>query len=92
MIAHAQATQVAQGFVDRLNEVILFPLITLLLTIALIVFLYGCFEFVVGAADESRRSQGKQHILWGVVGMLVMVSAYAILSIAASTFNIGVPG
>lgn len=87
MIAHAQeAKVVAQGFVDKLNEVILFPLITLLLTAALVVFLYGCFEFIVGAADEAARSKGKQHILWGIVGMLVMLSAYSILAIAAGTF------
>lgn len=92
MIANAQAEAVARGFLDKLNEVILFPFITLLLTVALVVFLYGCFEFIMGAAEPGKREQGRQHILWGVIGMLVMVSAYAILNIAANTFGVAVPG
>ena len=91
MIAYAQAEAVARGFLDSLNHAILFPLITLLLTIALVVFLYGCFQFIVGAGNEEARSKGKKHILCGIVGMLVMVSAYAILSIVANTFGVSVP-
>ena len=91
MIAHAQAEAVAQGFVDKLNQAILFPLITLLMTIALVVFLYGCFEFIMNAGDPAARAKGRQHILWGIIGMLVMVSALAILEIAAGTFGLFVP-
>jgi uncharacterized membrane protein YbhN (UPF0104 family) len=91
MIAYAQAVAVAQGFLDRLNDAILFPLITLLMTIALVVFLYGCFEFILNANNDAARTTGKTHILWGIIGMFVMVSAYAILNIAANTFGIVVP-
>lgn len=92
MIAHAQsAAAVAQGFVARLNEVILFPLITLLMAVALLIFLYGCFLYVARSGVEAERQRGSQHILWGIIGMLVMLSAYAILVIAAGTFGIRVP-
>lgn len=91
MIAFAQAEEVARGFLDRLNQVILFPLITLLMTVALVVFLYGCFLFIMNSDNETARSQGKQHIMYGVIGMLVMISAYSILSIAANTFGVDVP-
>ena len=70
---------------------ILYPLITLLLAVALMVFLYGGFEFIMGAAEPGKRQTGRQHILWGIVGMLVMVSAYSILYIAANTFNLTIP-
>ncbi len=92
MIAHAQeAVFVAQSFLDRLNEAILFPLITLLLTVALVVFLWGGFQFVMGAGDPGARETGRQHLLWGIIGMLVMLSAYTILWIAAGTFGVDVP-
>lgn len=92
MIAHAQdATEVAYSFVDRINEIILFPLITLLLTIALLVFLWGAFEMVLKANEPGARETGRKHLLFGIIGMLVMLSAYAILSIAAGTFDIWVP-
>ena len=78
----------AQDLVVKLNENILFPLIALLSAVAILVFLYGCFKFVTNTDDDSARTKGKQHILWGVIGLLVMVSAYAILNIAAGTFGL----
>lgn len=89
MVVYAQgAESVAQSLVDRINEVILFPLITLMLAIALLVFLYGAFEYVLSAGNDQVRTKGKQHLLWGIIGMAVMVSAYGILTIAASTFGV----
>lgn len=92
MIAHAAvATEVARGFLAQFNEIILYPLITLMMTIALLVFLWGCFEFIRHADNATARANGRQHILWGIVGMLVMVSAYAILTIAAGSFGLDLP-
>jgi hypothetical protein len=92
MVAHAQdAVEVAQSFMDRINEVILYPLITLLLAVALLIFLWGAFQFVLGANNPSAREAGQKHILYGIIGMVVMVSAYAILWIAANTFGVSVP-
>lgn len=82
---------VAQGFLDKINHAILFPLITLMLAVALLVFLYGGFEYVRGASSESEREKGQRHLFYGIIGMLVMISAYAILSIAAATFNLDLP-
>lgn len=91
MIAHAQeAAEVAQSFMDRINDAILFPLITLLLAIALLVFLFGAFQYVLGANNPTTRTEGSRHLLWGIIGMVVMVSAWAILSIAAGTFGIDI--
>ncbi len=91
MYVYAAADEVARGFLAKINDAILYPLITLMMTVALVVFLYGCFEFVANAGNDSARSSGKKHILWGIVGMLIMVSAYSILTIAAGTFGISVP-
>jgi uncharacterized membrane protein YbhN (UPF0104 family) len=92
MLAYAQdAEELARNFVDRLNQAILFPLITLLLAVALVVFLWGCFQFIAGAASPDVRAQGQRNILWGIIGMVVMVSAYAILSVAANTFGLEIP-
>lgn len=85
MIAYAAASDVARGFLAKFNDAILYPLITLMMTVALVVFLWGCFEFIQNADNASARTKGRKHILWGIVGMLVMVSAYAILNVAAGT-------
>jgi hypothetical protein len=86
--AASQAQIVAQGFLAKINDVILFPLITLMMAIALLVFLYGAFEYVKNAGSESGREQGRRHLLYGIIGMLVMLSALSLLYIAAGTFGL----
>jgi hypothetical protein len=87
----SSAGDVARGFLATLNEVIVYPLITLMMTVALVVFLWGSFQFIANAGNPGKREEGRKHILWGIVGMLIMVSAYAILAIAAGTFGLDVP-
>jgi hypothetical protein len=86
--AASEAQVVAQSFLARINDAILFPLITLLMAIALLVFLYGAFEYVKGAQNDGDRETGRTHLLYGTIGMLVMLSALALLTIAAGTFGL----
>lgn len=88
-VAYAQQhIAVAQGFLQKINEHVLFPLITLMMAVALLVFLYGGFEYVKNAASDQGRETGRRHLMWGIIGMLVMLSAMAILRIAAGTFEL----
>jgi hypothetical protein len=82
------STDLAYSFVQRFNDVILFPTIALLSAIAVLVFMYGSFLYIVRAGDPAARAQGTKHITWGIVGVVVMLSAYTILSIAAGTFGL----
>ena len=92
MIAYAaEAADEARDFLKTFNNAILYPLITLMMAVALLVFLWGCFEFIMAAGDPGARTTGKKHILWGITGMVIMVSAYAILTIAAGTFGLDIP-
>jgi hypothetical protein len=86
--AATEAQVVAQEFLTKINEAILFPLITLMMAIALLIFLYGAFEYVKGASNDGDRETGKRHLLYGTIGMLVMLSAMALLSLAAATFGL----
>jgi len=93
MIAFAaEGTHVtaAKSMLARIESAILFPLMTLMMAVALLVFLWGMYEYVLNADDESARSTGKQHMMYGIIGLLVMISALGILKIAAGTFGIAV--
>lgn len=95
MIAYA-ATEGAhivksKELLGKIESAILFPIMTLMMTVALFVFLYGMYEYVLHAENDEARSAGKQHMLYGIIGLVIMVSAYAILRIAASTFGVEIP-
>jgi TRAP-type C4-dicarboxylate transport system permease small subunit len=83
-----KANAEALSFVHKLNTVIIFPLITLLSAVAFLVFLWGCVEYVIHADNQTARQTGVKHITWGIIGLVIMVTAWAILSLAAGTFGL----
>lgn len=91
MIALAQGgVAIAQSFVTRLENAIIFPLMSLMMAVALLMFLWGCYEYVLHSDEDGGRTTGKRHMLYGIIGLLVMISAYAILRVAAGTFGVSV--
>jgi hypothetical protein len=87
MFAYADGLDVVLG---KVYANIVNPAIELAFIIATVVFLWGVFEFIRGAADKEKRQQGKDHILWGLIGFLIMFSVYGIITILVNT--IGVSG
>lgn len=82
----ADHTAAAIGFVEKINEVILYPLIQLLMGIAFVVFLWGAYQYLSKANEPSARQDGQRHMMYGIIGFVVMLSAYTILAIAIRTF------
>ncbi|MEK7107401.1 MAG: hypothetical protein AAB899_04425, partial [Patescibacteria group bacterium] len=39
--------------------------------------------------EGGENTEGKQHMLWGLIGMLVMISVFGILALINNTFNLG---
>ena len=78
-----------QQFVTCLKDAILAPLMVLLFGAALFLFAWGIVEFLWGLSSGSEnKEKGKQHMLWGVIGLAIMTGAYAIIQMTLNTFNI----
>ena len=75
-------------FVQRVNKYILNPLILLMFGVALCVFLYGVFQFIMNSQSEEGKAEGRQHIMWGIIGMFIMMAAFAIIKILVNTLGI----
>ena len=69
---------------------ILTPIIYLLFGLALLLFLYGVFEFIKKSDDPDERKKGGQHMLWGIIGMAIMLSAYGIINFILNTMWWGI--
>ncbi|MCX6751652.1 MAG: hypothetical protein NT161_02715 [Candidatus Nomurabacteria bacterium] len=76
------------SFVSNANKFIINPLIILLFALAVVYFLYGVFEFISNSENEEKKTTGKSHMIWGVVGIVIMMGVFTILSIIMKTFNI----
>ncbi len=75
-------------YINRFLDQIVNPIIILLFALALVYFLYGLVIFIANADSEEARDTGKSHMLWGIVGLFIMVSVYGILKIVIGTVGI----
>ncbi|MHB8860301.1 MAG: hypothetical protein ACYC48_01010 [Minisyncoccota bacterium] len=75
-------------FLGKVVAQIINPIILLLAATAFVAFLWGVFEFIAHAGDASKREEGKQAIIWGLVGLVIIFGAYGIINLALGTFGI----
>ncbi|HCC05733.1 TPA: hypothetical protein DEP58_05560 [Patescibacteria group bacterium] len=77
-----------QGLVGRIVIEIINPIIGVIFAAALVYFLWGLLMFVINAGNEAKRGEYKQHMLWGLIGLVVMISAYALIEVGLRTFGV----
>lgn len=82
------ASKSVDAFIRNVNKLIINPLIVLLFALALAYFLWGVFEFLSNAENEEKKTAGKSHMLYGIVGITIMMGVWAILGIITNTLNI----
>lgn len=65
-------------------------LVPLVYAVAFVTFIWGVFLYLIaGGANEEKRDQGKQLIVWGIVGFFVMVSVWGLVNVLRGTFQFG---
>ncbi len=74
---------------DKIKTEIVNPAIYLLLALAAVYFVWGVFTFVSNYENPEAQEAGKKHMIWGIIGVAIMLSAFGIMRMIAGT--IGVP-
>jgi uncharacterized membrane protein YidH (DUF202 family) len=77
------------NILSKIKSEILNPLILLLFALAVGYFLFGVMKFIQNQDNEEAQTQGKQHMVWGIVGIFLMIAVYGILGFITTT--LGVP-
>src|SRR3989344_1930891 len=75
-------------FLGNVNRLIINPLILLLFALAMVFFLYGVFEFIINQDNEEKRTAGKNHMIWGVVGLTIMLGVFGIMNMILKTLDV----
>ena len=68
------------------------PLLVLVAGLALLAFLKGLAVFIFKAGDEASHKDGRDLMIWGLIGLFVMVSVIGILRFAYKDFGFGSTG
>jgi hypothetical protein len=79
------ATNNGLTIISNINKYIVNPIIELMIAAAVVVFIYGVWEAL--GSDVTKKTDGNRHMVWGIVGLFVMVSAIGILNVVCSTIG-----
>ena len=53
----------------------------------MVVFIYGVLILILSEGGE-KKEEGKQFMMWGMVGIFVMVSVWGLVAIVSDTFQL----
>jgi len=73
--------------IQNVKDEILTPLVVLLFALATGYFLYGLMKFIQNQDNEIEQDEGKRHMVWGIVGIALMVGVYGILNLIKASVS-----
>lgn len=90
-IASAQVkSRTIKGIANDLTKFLSSAVMPLLFSVALAMFIWGIVDFINHAENSNERKKGKQRMLWGIIGLTVMVTYLGLTSVLTQTvFNEG---
>ena len=57
----------------------------LLVLVAFVVFVWGVIKYVMAQGDENKLKEGKQVMVYGIIGLTVIVALWGILALIVFT-------
>ena len=73
------------GIIGVFNTVI----VPVIFALAFLAFIWGIMSyFFFHGGEEQKRTEGRQFILWGIIGMVVLFSVGGVVKILLSTLGI----
>ncbi len=79
----------SEGVIGVLNTVV----VPVIIAFAFASFVYGIVSyFFINGDNDTKREEGRQFILWGVIGLVVIFSVWGFVGILLSTLGIAPVG
>ncbi len=73
------------GIIGAVNTAV----VPVIFAFAFAAFIWGVMRyFFVNGGDETKRAEGRQFVLWGILGMVVLFSVWGIVNMLLSTLGI----
>ena len=83
----SNGSQTLQGIICVIGN-ILDIVIPILIVLAVIYFIWGVVQFVI-AGDEEAKTKGRNHMIYGIIGLVVIVAIWGLVGIVRNTFGLG---
>jgi len=77
---------------DRIIQYIIDPAILLIFSIGFMLFIWGLVVFISNPEDTTKRETGKKHMIYGIIGMFIMIASHGVINLIVGTFDLDLPG
>ena len=86
LFAAAQVT--VNGLITTFKG-ILSALIPFFMILATVIFLWGVIQYITAGGEEEKVKAGRTYMLWGIIGLFVMIAVWGLVNVIATTTGIG---
>ena len=73
---------------ERFVSLLIIPAIKIVVAAGFFIFVWGFVSYFYNLSQGESTQEGKAHMLWGVLGLLIMVSVGGILALISTTFSL----
>ena len=77
----------AASIIGNIKIQIVNPILAVMFGLAFVMFLYGMLEFIQGGANEKSVETGKKHMIYGILGLVIMIGANGIVEMITKTIS-----
>ncbi|MFZ2593331.1 MAG: hypothetical protein WAX38_00970 [Minisyncoccia bacterium] len=77
-----------QSVLDLIVQIFINPIVILIFSLGFMMFMWGLIEFMWKSDSSTAWETGVKHMMWGVVGMFMMVAVWGIIGLIANTLGL----
>lgn len=63
-------------------------LVYFIIALTTLTFVYGIILYISRADDESKRKEGAKYMMYGIIGLFVMLSVWGLVNLILGTFGL----
>ncbi|MFA5791498.1 MAG: pilin [Candidatus Paceibacterota bacterium] len=76
-----------QGMLCKVSE-ILGAILPVLIALGVVYFVWGVVQYVI-SSDEEAKKTGRNRIIYGIIGLAVIIGMWGLVNILKNTFGLG---
>lgn len=85
--ADTGSSETIETLLGKIATNIVYPFVNFFLVLATVVFLWGVIQYVIAGDSSDKTEKAKRQIVWGLIGLTVMASAWAIVGVIQKSLN-----
>jgi len=75
-----------KGAVSCIISDVINPLMLLIVGVAVLIFMYGGIKYIQGSTKPEERAQAKMFMIYGILGIFIMVSFWGFVNLLMAVF------